>query len=124
MSDYVPFKPGEHYVPEHYRPIKAIPGRITLEADVTDILDAFGLLDDLLVGDAIRYLMRAGRKDTTSFARDLNAACEQIQRRLSIMVRDADESVVHGNTCGNLSGPQSMQASTTGAPGNRRPKPG
>lgn len=74
-----PFIAGERHTPDYYRTVAPHP-RISDDADVIDVIQAFGLSWEL--GSALKYLVRAGRKPGVSRERDLTKALECVQRSL------------------------------------------
>lgn len=81
MSDHAPFVPGEHFRPGYYCRVRHNP-RIAPDADIHDVVHAFGV-DDPLLAQAVQYLVRAGRKPGESRAKDVTKAAELLQRALS-----------------------------------------
>jgi hypothetical protein len=72
-----PFVSGRTHTPDYYRTVAPNP-RVSEDADVIDVIQAFGLSWEL--GSALKYLVRAGRKPGSSRDRDLTKALECIQR--------------------------------------------
>lgn len=89
-SDHVPFVAGVHYKPAYYRPVRENP-RIHPSADADDVIWSFGV-DCPRVAEAVRKLLRAGRKPGESRAKELAKACEAIQRELSFMAMEDSSS--------------------------------
>lgn len=75
----VQFRAGERQVPNYYRTVAPCE-RISPDADVIDVSQAFGLTPSMHL--ALKYMVRAGRKQGESVAKDLNKALECVQREL------------------------------------------
>ena len=78
MSEFARFKPGAHYIPPHHRPKTPL---TSLEADWMEIARAFGL--DVYQAAALKYVLRAGRKEGQSYEKDLTKAMEVLDRALA-----------------------------------------
>ena len=86
-DDFAPFTLGEHFTPEYYRPMRCNP-RISEQADVEDVVHAFGV-DSPRLAEALRHLMRVGRKPGESKGRELTKVLEWVQREM-----DYDDEVL------------------------------
>jgi len=89
-GDYVPFRVGVHHRPGYYGPRVHNP-RISDDADVEDVVHAFDL--DAQSAEALRHLIRAGRKPGESAAKDLTKVMEWTQRRISFLTMEAARNV-------------------------------
>ena len=88
--DHAPFVPGEHFTPEYYRPVRSNM-RIDLEADVEDVVHAFGI-DSPRLAEALRHLMRVGRKPGESKGKELTKVLEWVQREMDYDTMDEQTS--------------------------------
>lgn len=87
---FVPFTPGVHVKPAYYRPVRDNP-RIVADADVHDIVEAWGI-ERPLVAAALKYVIRAGRKPGEARSKDLAKACEVLQREIGFEIACAVEA--------------------------------
>lgn len=51
--------------------------------EVIDVIEAFGLDKDFNLGNVLKYILRAGRKDPAKMKEDLEKALWYLQRRIS-----------------------------------------
>ena len=87
-NGWTPFVAGEHCKPGYYRQVRRHP-LIDENVDVEDMLYVF--VDCPRIAEAIRHLIRAGRKPGEPRAKDISKAMEFLQRELSFEAMQGEE---------------------------------
>lgn len=64
--------------PEHY-------GGANNTYEVFNVLEAWKLDKDFYLGNVIKYVARAGKKDSTKYKEDLEKALVYLQRRINLL---------------------------------------
>ena len=89
-NGWTPFVAGEHCKPDYYRQVRRHP-LIDENVDVEDMLYVF--VDCPRIAEAIRHLIRAGRKPGEPRAKDISKAMEFLQRELSFEAMQREEGL-------------------------------
>lgn len=87
MSDTKPVTPGipiTNIAPAHYQH-----GGI----EVMDFLEAYDLDQDFCLGNTVKYIARAGKKDPSKLIEDLEKAEWYLKRKIANLKKNADRSV-------------------------------
>lgn len=89
-NSHVPFERGKKHIPAYYKVVEPN-DNVLADADVIDIANAFQL--SYATGNAVKYLLRAGKKPGESAAKDLTKALEVVQRELMRIERNSVDTI-------------------------------